>query len=330
MSGVETLPRIDWGVAATVGRSLVPPGPALPDEQAAAVVRDLRAAAARATDLVARATGLPGPADSEVLVVDRRSWVSANVGMAETMIERVRSGPVPDGLRARVAGRLAGAQVGGVFALVATRILGQFDPFSSPRRLLLVAPNVVSVERAMGVDPADFRLWVCLHEETHRFQFGAAPWLSEHLLGLMAELLGEGGATFAGWSPGKPVPAVADLLLSPSQRDTFGQITAVMSLMEGHADVAMDEAAHGVIPSLRRLRELFELRRDAPGLAQVIGRLLGLNLKREQYREGAAFCRAVIARIGHEGLNQVFESRGLLPSLAELRDPPQWLHRMGA
>src|SRR5690606_2928913 len=48
-------------------------------------------------------------------------------------------------------------------------------------RLMLVAPNVVQVERELDLDPSDFRLWVCLHEETHRVQFTAVEWLRDYL-----------------------------------------------------------------------------------------------------------------------------------------------------
>ena len=40
-----------------------------------------------------------------------------------------------------------------------------------------------ALDRQLELAPRDFRLWVCLHEETHRVQFGAVPWLSQHLVG---------------------------------------------------------------------------------------------------------------------------------------------------
>ena len=67
---------------------------------------------------------------------------------------------------------MAGAQTGAVLAFVSSGILGQYDPFGvDGGRLLLVHPNVIAVERQLRVKPADFRLWVCLHEVTHRVQF---------------------------------------------------------------------------------------------------------------------------------------------------------------
>ena len=93
---------------------------------------------------------------------------------------------------------MTGVQTGSLLAFLATKVLGQYelfppygvDPTDKPGRLLLVAPNIVSAEREMGVDPRDFRLWVCLHEETHRVQFGAVPWLRGHLMDEISAFVG--------------------------------------------------------------------------------------------------------------------------------------------
>ena len=79
--------------------------------------------------------------------------------------------------------------MGGLLGFLAGKVLGQFDPFHAPDgRLLLVAPNIVHVERELDVDPHDFRLWVCLHEETHRVQFTAVPWMRDHLFSEIAAI----------------------------------------------------------------------------------------------------------------------------------------------
>jgi len=116
--------------------------------------------------------------------------------------------------------------------------------------------------------------------------------------------------------------------MSGAHRSTFDRITAVMSLLEGHADVIMDRAATGLVPQVALLRAAMEARRDASGLVQVIARLLGLRAKREQYLRGATFCREVISRAGVPTLNQTFTAPEALPSLTELHDPGQWLRRV--
>ena len=87
-----------------------------------------------------------------------------------------------------VGSRVTGVEVGAVLAFLASRVLGQYELFLPPDptgqaatgRLTLVAPNIVHAELELNVNPRDFRLWVCLHEETHRVQFTGVPWLREH------------------------------------------------------------------------------------------------------------------------------------------------------
>lgn len=323
---MEHLPAIDWAFAATTARSLVPPGPELDAAAIAEVVADLRSAAGRATAHVAEVTELDRPAPADVLVVDRATWLDAVCESADAMLAGFTAEPSGSPLGTARA-RALGAQAGGVFALVASRILGQFDPFVAAPRLLLVAPNVVAVEQQMRVRPGDFRLWVCLHEETHRFQFGQAPWLRAHLLGLFGELLAGDELRF-GWPNGGRPAGVRDLIANPAQREAFDQVTAVMSLMEGHADVMMDRVGTRVVPTYPTIRKAFEARRDQQGWAAWVRRLIGFDLKRDQYRDGAEFCRQVIEAAGVETLNRAFDAPGLLPTLTEVHDPQLWLHRI--
>ncbi len=325
---MQQLPAVDWSFAARTARGLIHPGPELTPTEITGVVAELRAAAARATGHIAEVTELASPAPSQVLVVARAGWVNAISGSAAALLAGAGAAAEPrDTVFARLQAKALGGQAGAVFAVIANRILGQFDPFVDPARLLLVAPNVVAVERALGVLPSDFRLWVCLHEETHRFQFGRAPWLRGHVLGLVAELL-DGDELGFGWpSSGRP-GGVRDLIGSPEQQQAFDQITAVMSLMEGHADVMMDRVGTTVVPTYRAIRDAFEARRDQRGWGAWVRRLLGFDLKRAQYRDGAAFCRTVIQTAGVATLNRAFDAPGLLPTFAELHDPQQWLHRL--
>ncbi|MDN5772065.1 MAG: zinc-dependent metalloprotease, partial [Microlunatus sp.] len=176
-------------------------------------------------------------------------------------------------------------------------------------RLLLVAPNIVAVERELDLIPSDFRLWVCLHEETHRVQFTAVPWLRGHLNAQIAELVATAdidGAALAQMLReavkrvsesvrGDIEISIIDLVQTPAQREIVDRITAVMSLLEGHADVVMDGVGPEVIGSIAEIRRRFDVRRQGQGFDKIVRRLLGLDAKMRQYRDGAAFCKAVIA-----------------------------------
>ncbi len=322
---MEKLPAVDWNLAARSGAGLVPAGPGLSPVEIAGVVAELRTAAAAATEQVRRVTELPEPAPVSVLVLDRGGWITAISQSAQAMLEGATGPAEPASNPYRVArAKVLGVEAGAVFAGLASRVLGQFDPYYRPERLLLVAPNVVANEQRFGVLPRDFRLWVCLHEETHRFQFGVAPWLRSHFLGLIGELL-DGQELQFGWRSGD---GFRPRFESPQQQQVFDQVNAVMALLEGYADVMMDRVGTEVVPTYPSIRRAFNAHRDSPGMFDVAQRLLGLDLKMAQYREGAAFCQAVIEAAGVSTLNQAFSAPGLLPTTAELRDPQRWLHRL--
>ena len=96
-----------------------------------------------------------------------------------------------------VVGRaVAGTQLGLMLAYMATRVLGQYDLLINDEApedqdlVSYVGPNIVAVEEQYGFAPSQFRLWLALHEVTHRLQFTAVPWLRDHFVGLVSELLG--------------------------------------------------------------------------------------------------------------------------------------------
>ena len=122
--------------------------------------------------------------------------------------------------------------------------------------------------------------------------------------------------------------SIVDLVQTPAQREIVDRITAVMSLLEGHADVVMDGVGPDVIGSIVEIRRRFNVRRQGQGFDKIIRKLLGLDAKMRQYRDGAAFCKAVIAAVGMDGLNRVWTSPETLPTKAEIADPQIWLDRM--
>jgi len=224
-----------------------------------------------------------------------------------------------------------------MLGFLSSKVLGQFDPFHEPYgRLLLVAPNIVHVEREIGADPTDFRLWVCLHEETHRVQFTANPWLGQHLMTQMhavADTL-EPSAVLDGLRRGADVlrggnGSIIDLVSSPEQKEILDRVTGVMSLLEGHADVVMDGVGPTVIPSVAEIRRKFNQRRKGVGsLDKLLRRLLGLDAKMAQYRDGAVFVRHVVDKVGMEEFNAVWTGPETLPSKAEITDPDAWVARV--
>ncbi|MFC7407074.1 zinc-dependent metalloprotease [Georgenia alba] len=345
---------VDWQTAVRRAGGLARPGPTGTPAELRALVQVLRRAAAEAPEHVAEITGLTRAAqqvaDVPVYVVDRPRWSQANVEMFARLTDGLLpTSPLPG------SGRVAGEEMGFVLAILSTKVLGQYDPFGDePRgRLLLVAPNVLKIERELNLDAMDFRLWVCLHEQTHAVQFAAAPWLPEHLAGRMRRLVGgvsatpDGSARLAravrgvldaataalgGTPQEKPDDLggpLVDAFLDERERADLAEIVAVMSLLEGHADVVMDEVGPGRLPSVRHIRAAFEKRRDGTSTGDVLlRRILGMDAKVAQYRNGARFVRAVVDEVGHAGLNAVWTSPETLPTAAEVSDPAAWVRRV--
>lgn len=338
---------VDWDLAIKIGSRVAGEGPTVSRQEAADVVAELREGAARSTSLVGDFTGLHAPAGTApVLVVDRPGWITANVEafgrITEPLMRKMedRRGPAT-GMTKAVGSRVTAMEVGGLLGFLGGKVLGQFDPFAEPHgRLLLVAPNIVNVERELEVDPSDFRLWVCLHEETHRVQFTAVPWMRDHLHGevaaladavdvdpseLVSTILERAGDLLRGDSD----VSLVDLFAGPEQRAVIDRVTGVMSLLEGHADVVMDEAGPEVIGSLREIRRKFNRRRKGVGmLDKVLRRLLGIDQKMAQYRNGASFVTGVVDKVGFDGFNAVWAEPANLPSKDEIGDPDAWVRRV--
>lgn len=341
---------IDWDLAVRVGSRLAGDGPVVSRVEATGVVEELRAGAEKSTPLVREFTGLFAEArTAPVLVVDRPGWIRANADGFATVI-----GPIvaklqekkgaPSAMTEAIGSRITGAELGVMFGFLGNKVLGQFDPFfegeGAGGRLLLVAPNIVTAERELSVDEHDFRLWVCLHEETHRVQFTAVPWMREHLQSLMGEIIGtmetdpgrllsDGLSRIGDLVSGKADGSLIDLVSSPEQKQIIDKVTGVMSLLEGHADVVMDGVGPEVIPTVGEIREKFSKRRKGVGtLDRLLRRLLGLDQKMAQYRDGAVFVRRTVEEVGMEGFNAVFAEPANLPSKAEIHEPASWLRRV--
>jgi coenzyme F420 biosynthesis associated uncharacterized protein len=389
---VATDELIDWSTAEATARRLVRPGPAVSPRQAAAAVAELRSCAQAAQGHVRTFTKLEVPEDgSPALIVDRPAWINANIEAVQQLsaplaekVHQWREGVDASGLRwasETIGAKLTGVELGSLLAYLSHRILGQYDPFGG--RLLLVAPNIVRTERELGLDPTDFRLWVCLHEETHRVQFGAVPWLREHILGEIGTLIAEleveptvfvdrirevvrsaVGAATGTAPPERPADAdeqsaaasstrhaeepadrvgdaaspvtpprrlsLLDVVRTPAQRVVIERLTAVMTLLEGHATYVMDGVGPLVVPSVAEISREFARKRSRNRLGPegLLRRVLGLDAKMRQYRDGERFVRRVVDEAGIDGFNRVWTSPNTLPTQAEIADPAAWIRRV--
>ena len=333
---------IDVDLAAATAARLAPPGPRLGLAEAADVVVMLRDLTDEAEQHVRDVTGLHGVI-GPATVVDRPDWARANAeGFAVVLAPLAETlGRRQGRVGSAVTSRVSAVQVGTLLSWLSSKVLGQYEAFQPPGqagRLLLVAPNIVDTERRLGVDPHDFRLWVALHEVTHRTQFTAVPWLHDHVRGEIAALLAASGLDdtqalldrLKAVSRGPRNGSLVELLQTPEQRVVMDRVTAFMSLLEGHAEHVMDGVGPAVVPSVGRIRERFDAKRRERGgaLERLLRKLLGLDLKALQYAEGKRFVDHAVGAVGMAGFNRVWESPAQLPTRAEIKDPAAWVARV--
>jgi putative hydrolase len=284
--------------------------------------------------------------------IDRATWASRNLQsfrylvepLAEKMATAGGGGPL-EGMMVPLGPAILGAQMGIMIGFLSHRILGQFDiglPTAEADDLFLVVPNVEAFALDNNLDPRQVRLWVALHEVTHQAEF-AQSWTRTEFVGLIARYLD--GLELDPTSMTEKLqqftdpdqmeamfsdPAgLAGLITTPEQQPILESIQAFMAVMEGYADYLMDRAAPKMLPDLARMREAMNRRRAEPSQGEeIINRMLGLELKMEQYRLGAEFCSEVARRWGEDALDQLWEGPDALPSLAELSDPVAWAARV--
>jgi coenzyme F420 biosynthesis associated uncharacterized protein len=366
---------IDWDLAISTGVRFARQGPQVSLADARAVVAELRGLTSVVQQPVRDLTGLTSQGEiGPVAVVDRPGWIKANVGgfrvvlepLAEKIAERGNAVPAAGSVLGSVGSRVTGVQAGLMLAYLSARVLGQYELFLPPGesaapngamngangpaatpgvgRLTLVAPNIVMVERELGVDPHDFRRWVCLHEETHRVQFTSVPWLRGYVQGMMTEFLlasdldpgaivdrlRAAATAVAGAVRGGDGESLVEAMQTPAQRALLDKLTAVMTLVEGHGDYVMDAVGPQVVPTVADIRDKFSHRRGSAGRAeQILRRILGIDLKMKQYEQGSRFVSAVVDEAGMAGFNKVWTSPETLPTKDELARPADWLARVG-
>jgi len=342
---------IDWDLAVATGVRLVRPGPQVSREEAKQAVSELRRLSLEAEGHVKDFTRIDSAPPEAATIVDRPGWIRANVDgfrvVLEPLTQKLNGMPA---IVSAVGSRITGVEVGAVLAFLASRVLGQYELFLPPDptgahatgRLTLVAPNIVQVERDLGVDPHDFRLWVCLHEETHRVQFTGVPWLRPYVQQQMTEFLlatdmdlgtllermrDVTDAVTDAFRGGQT--SLIEAIQTPEQKAVLDRVTAVMTLVEGHGDYVMDAVGPGVVPSVADIRAKFSRRREGGSrIDQIIRRLLGIDIKMRQYAEGSRFVRTVVEEAGMEGFNKVWTSPDTLPNREEIADPQAWMRRV--
>jgi coenzyme F420 biosynthesis associated uncharacterized protein len=356
---------INWELARQVGVATAleeGPDPEPTDED-----RRMLDEAVRVAELqVAGFTGMELPGDIvHVQPVRRAEWVGASATSLRSLLEPAAQrmgqaleaamreqmpedlGPMA-GMLTQLGPLLQGTQVGQVLGFLATRVLGQYD-VAVPRQagsgaLLFLVPNIARFEHDWSLDTTEFRTSVALHEVTHRLEFGRS-WTSAHFAALVDDFLSTLTVDiraiqerFSALDPSDPEAveralggedgdALFGAVLDDEQRLKLGRIQAFMAAAEGYADHVMHALGARLLSTHAMIEEAMLRHREDEATDPVFERLLGIDMKREQYVAGRRFCDLVVELTDEATLARMWESAEAMPSLPEIEEPRLWLAR---
>jgi len=234
---------------------------------------------------------------------------------------------------------------------LAQRVLGQYDllvPDDGPRPVgdvvYYVGGNVLALEKRFAFRPRDFRLWIAIHEVTHRAQFTAVPWMRPYYLELvetalstvdpdprrLMQAIARAADDFRNGRNPLDEGGVVALIASDEQRGALASVQALMSLLEGHGNRVMNTLGRQHVAGQARMARVLQARRNSGGLTAFLHKLIGFESKLRQYEVGEAFVAAVEAEAGPRALDDAWRGPEWLPTLDELRAPHEWLTRVDA
>jgi coenzyme F420 biosynthesis associated uncharacterized protein len=353
---------VDWALAARVARRVAGRDPIADSYLAASLAEDFASVTTQAEALVSEHTGLHVVGEARASVLDRSAWVEANVASMRRLL-----GPLTAKIGSRLVksplapiGRTVSAtELGVLLGWFSQRVLGQYDLLvpddaapgndGSPAAgdgegdaVYYVGANILALEKRFAFRPRDFRLWIAIHEVTHRAQFLGVPWMRDYFLGLVEGALGGVDADprqivgallravdelRQGHNPLDDGGIVA-LLASPEHRGTLAQIQALMSVLEGHGNRVMNELGRAHVAGQDRMARVLQSRRRSSGIGGLVSKLLGIDSKMRQYEVGEQFVAAIELEAGPRALDAAWRGPEFLPTLAELDTPSAWLARV--
>jgi uncharacterized protein (DUF2342 family) len=306
IAGASGEGTVDWSAATEAATAATVPGSLdLDAGEREGYADDVRVA----REAVRDAAGIDFDVPRTIEIQNRHHWIEANVDTFRTVMEPLADQRVTFPGLARRANT---ATMATLLSFLGRNVLGQYDPLllaDGDPKLYFVRPNVRKIAESLEVEYERFRRWIVVHEVTHAAEFGAAPWLSDHLETRMRE-------------------AVERMAEEGFDRSAFGEIDVVMTAVEGYAESVMDRALDAEFDDLRA--KIDDRRGGRGPVAKLLRRVLGLGMKRRQYERGKAFFDAVIDARGIEGASAVWKDPGNLPRTDEIDDPDLWLARIDA
>ena len=314
---------VDWELARQVATKIGDRNSAVSSYHYATLSPDFERFTAQAEELVAETTGLISQmGNARGRVADRPMWIDANIESFQRLLKPLSKKLVNSdtSLLKEFGSKASGAEMGMLLGWMSGRVLGQYDLLiiedENPEDqdiVYYVGPNVLAIEKKYGFPPEEFRLWLALHECTHRAQFTGVPWLRDHFLGLVnktleavdpdPEMLRDAVKRIVeAKKTGEDIfedGGLPTLFTTPEQRETLNQISGMMSLLEGHGDVTMDRAGAGHVTNadvFAKHSELDETQRGAS--LEYSKRSLALKRNLTNTKQGKILLKKLKLQVG--------------------------------
>lgn len=313
----------------------------------------------RCVPIVSEYTGTQLPSsERRTFAFDRVDWINANLAGFERMFEPIEALNVSRGQKNTAARLWSGVnqgvlsyEVGLLLGYMARRVLGQYDlallgrePVTSGK-LYYVEPNIRGIEAKLGLPKEDFRMWLALHETTHAFEFEAHPWVRDHFNAMLDRYMGfmkqdaeqlkqglQGLKSIAGRARSRgnsETGSWIETFMNPEQRSLFGEMQAMMCVIEGYSNHIMNAVGVGLLPNYELISRRFQERQSQRSQTdQIFARLTGLDVKMEQYRAGEKFIDDIVAQRGHAFAHRVWDGPENLPTMDEIKNANLWITRM--
>ena len=342
---------VDWELAKRIASRVAGDEPLSRSYLGDSLHRDFSEFTPLAEELVGTETGLTSSEGSaRAKVIDREGWIDANIRSVRRLLRPVLAESSDSDPTSGIARKIAAAELGAALGWMSRRVLGQYDLLLAEDEdrdeqdfVYYVGPNILAIEKKFAFDPKQFRLWLALHELTHRSQFTGVPWLRPRFLELVNQMLDEvepdpdrvkqGLQDFVQMKRNGKDPladgGVAQLFASERQKELLDSVGGMMSLVEGHGDVTMSRAATGHVPHAQRFHRVMQERRNsATGVSRLMQKVMGLEAKLAQYQAGEDFIAAIESQRGDRAVDLIWQDQDHLPSMAEIRNPTAWMERV--
>lgn len=296
-------------------------------------------------------------------VISRRGWVSSTISGWEWLLghlasrfssevtsfasERGEDVNPMGAVMGQIAPLLLGMQAGTLIGQLARDALGRYDP-GIPRdddgRLFFVSSTVNSVADEYGFDRETFRKWLALDNVARHTVIRTAPWVDRYGRSLFVELVDSleidasdlerrladlqsrgPEALQEGFDTSEMLPIVQ----TPRHTKALETLRAFIATFDGYSRHAADAVSSQVVGDSGRIEEGMRRRAASPTEGRaMLASMLGLTFDPSLDQAGATFCKAVVELRGIPSLNRVWQAPDNLPTLAEIRDPFQWIERV--